>query len=70
MSEDGYWIQQAIPESHKGRFHRWAARKGFLNQDGTIDLRAANAYLEKHPNKRLQKEENLAITLRRLRAER
>ena len=70
MTDDGYWIASAVPPEHRGKFRRWAERKGFIEKNDDIDLRRAAAYLRTHPNKRLEKEENLAETLRKLRAER
>ena len=42
-----YWIKKAV-KGREGTLRRWAEKHRLMNKDGTIDLRAASAYNERH----------------------
>jgi queuine/archaeosine tRNA-ribosyltransferase len=42
------WIQKAIKSSKKGSLTRWARHHHLMNKDGTINIKKAEAYNEKH----------------------
>ena len=56
------FIQKAI--KCKNCLHSWAAKHGFLNRDGTINLEKAHHYAEVHHLKKELKRIHLAHTLR------
>jgi len=59
------WIQSAI--KHKGSLRKWAERMGFMNKDGTINLREAKAYAKKHHDEHRLRQIILAERLRKYR---
>jgi len=61
MTAKKNWIKSAI--KRPGALKAAAKRAGALNKDGTIKVSWLN---KKTPNKRLQKQKNLAKTLRKM----
>jgi hypothetical protein len=60
------WIKGAINPRHKGSLDRWARKHRLMDANGDIDLRAAQSYLDRHPNLHRQRQLNLARNLRHL----
>lgn len=65
MAKRKRWIQKAI--KHKGSLRKWAEKMGFITKRGTIDLKSALEYAEKHNLKHRIRQIRLAMTLRKLR---
>ena len=66
------WIQKAVDgKDREGNLKDWAASHRLLNQDGTIDLRRAHAYVERNYTGNARtlrlRQINLAHTLKGLR---
>ena len=44
-----YWIQGAVDgKDREGNLRDWSKEHHLMNQDGTIDLRRAHAYVERN----------------------
>ena len=65
MARKKRWIQRAI--KHKGSLKKWAEKHGFITRRGTIDLKRALEYAEKHHLTHRIRQINLAMTLRKMR---
>ena len=64
MARKKGWIQKAI--KHPGSLRRWAEKHGFITKRGTIDLKRALEYAERHHLTHRIRQIHLAMTLRRM----
>ena len=61
-----YWIQKAVNDKKKGSLTRWAKKHRLMNKNGTINLKKAKSYNERHDSGK-GRAIALATTLRKYR---